>query len=174
MSPSNTDPRADQGAGKVDVLAAVVRENAPEWPADPAVQDRLLQLASTHGVDVLIASRAAALTSCPTTLRSRLAVVARDAAVIEALRERELRRVFETLRDVGVEAVLAKGTALAYSAYQAPEQRPRVDTDVLVAEAHVEAAIRALEGYGYSRTAQNVGRLVSHQIALARLDAHGV
>ncbi len=39
---------------------------------------------------------------------------------------------------------------------------------------HVELAIRALEAHGYSRSAQNVGQLVSHQIALARLDTHGV
>ncbi len=49
-----------------------------------------------------------------------------------------------------------------------------MDTDLLVAHAHVEPAIRALEAHGYSRSAQNVGQLVSHQIALARLDTHGV
>ena len=49
-----------------------------------------------------------------------------------------------------------------------------MDTDVLVAEPEVEAAVRALKAFGYSKTAQNVGRLVSHQMALARLDAQGV
>ena len=123
---------------------------------------------------MLVATQRAALTSSPPDLRERLTVVARDAAVIEALRERELRRVLETLEGAGVRPLIAKGTALAYALYDTPEQRPRVDTDVLVAEPEVEAAVRALEAFGYSKTAQNVGRLVSHQMALARLDAQGV
>jgi Uncharacterised nucleotidyltransferase len=176
-SPDHHQPgthAADSLAGLVDVLAAVVRGDAPQWPANRTIQDCLLQLASEHGVDVLVATRKAALTGCPADLRGRLALVARDAAVIEVLRERELRHVLEALHHVGVRALLAKGTALAYTVYESPEQRPRVDTDLLVARAEVEAAIRALEAHGYSRTVQNVGQLVSHQIALARFDAHGV
>ncbi len=161
-------------AGLLDVLAVVVRGDMPQWPANRTDQDRLLQLASEHGVDVLVATREAALSSCPADLGGRLALIARDAAVIEAVRERELRLVLETLHHQGVQALLAKGTALAYTVYQSPEHRPRVDTDVLVAQTHVEVAIRALEAHGYTRTPQNVGQLVSHQIALARLDAHGV
>jgi hypothetical protein len=170
---TTTTPPGDQEQ-LVDVLAAVVRGEAPVVPESAAARDRLLPLATAHGVEVLVAAHVAALGNWPSDLCARLAVVARDAAVIEALREREVRRVLATLHDAGVRALLVKGTAMAYTAYETPEQRPRVDTDVLVVHADLEGAVRALESLGYSRTAQNVGQLVSHQVALARLDAHGV
>ncbi len=74
-----------------------------------------------------------------------------------------------------MEALVTKGTALAYTVYPQPWLRPRTDSDLLVRHADVPAAGRALATCGYSRSdALSTGELVSHQVAFERTDAHGV
>jgi hypothetical protein len=159
----------------LELLAAAIRGEAPGWPAgDAPAPAELLRVATEQGLDVLVASRADTLATWPAGLRASFAARLRDACVVEAVREREIVRLLDGLRDAGVHPLLVKGTALAYSVYGSPHLRPRVDTDLLVAEAEAEGAMRALESLGYARSAQNVGQLVSHQVALARIDAHGV
>lgn len=157
----------------LDLLAAVVRGEAPDWPPDIEPAD-VLRVAAHQGLDVLVASRIGELSTWPEAITAVLAAALRDACVIEVLRERELVRVLATMHEVHVQPLLVKGTALAYSLYAAPHLRPRIDTDLLVAAGQVDYATRALETMGYAKTAQNVGRLVSHQVAMVRLDAHGI
>lgn len=170
-----TDRRASTPGAVLDLLAAAIRGESPAWPAGggPAAAD-LLRVAAEQGLDVLVAARAETLTTWPLEIRAALGARLRDACVVEAVREREIVRLLAQLHEAGVRPLLVKGTALAYSHYEAAHLRPRVDTDLLVAAEEVERATVVLEAMGYSRTAQNVGQLVSHQIALVRLDAHGV
>ena len=90
------------------------------------------------------------------------------------MRERELTRVIGTLAAAGVQALVAKGAALAYSVYPAPHLRPRVDADLLVRHDDLARVLAVLTDLGYARAAQNVGELVSHQVGLGRTDSHGV
>ncbi len=155
------------------LFAAVLRGEAPAWP--PAIaSDEVMAAAAVHGVDVLIAQRVASLERWPNDVRTRLVRVGRDACIVEALREREIVRVLAALDHVNVDALLVKGTGLAYTLYSAPELRPRIDTDILVRPDQVESAIDVLEEAGYSRAAQNTGHLVSHQRAMVRRDNHAV
>ena len=55
------------------------------------------------------------------------------AAAHEPLRASDLAEVLGALAGRGVEALILKGTALAYDLYPAPELRPRSDTDLLIA-----------------------------------------
>jgi len=157
----------------LELLAAVVRGESPAWP--PALEPAdVRRVAADQGLDVLVSARIADLTTWPEAIKAALATTMRDACVIEVLRERELVRVLAALHEAHVEPLLVKGTALAYSLYAAAHLRPRIDTDLLVASVHVDHATQTLEAMGYAKTAQNVGRLVSHQVAMVRLDAHGV
>jgi hypothetical protein len=91
------------------------------------------------------------------------------------LAHRELDAVLRALHEAGVQALLLKGAALAYSSYREPWHRPRTDVDLLVAQAQVQAAERALAAIGYARSdALSTGRVVSHQIALSRIDRHAL
>jgi hypothetical protein len=174
-APTAADARPATPRAILDLLAAAIRGESPAWPADgaPAAAE-LLRVAGEQGLDVLLAARAETLTTWPVEIRAALATTLRDACVVEAVREREIVRLLGGLHEAGVHPLLVKGTALAYSLYDAAHLRPRVDSDLLMAAEEVERATMTLEGMGYSRTAQNVGQLVSHQIALVRLDAHGV
>lgn len=62
------------------------------------------------------------------------------AAVLEPLRLDDLRAVLDALAARGVVPLIVKGTALAYSLYDEPEQRPRADTDLLLAAGELDAA----------------------------------
>lgn len=173
-APAAADARAGTPRATLDLIAAAIRGESPAWPADggPAAAE-LLRVARDQGLDVLLAARAEALT-WPVEIRAELATTLRDACVVEAVREREIVRLLGALHEAGVRPLLVKGTALAYSLYGAAHLRPRVDTDLLMAAEEIRRATATLEALGYSRSAQNVGQLVSHQLALVRLDAHGV
>jgi len=91
-----------------------------------------------------------------------------------ALQERELHRVLDAIVGVGVEPVLMKGAALAYSVYFDAAARPRCDTDLLIREADARRVRAALEGIGYLPEIETSGRLVTAQFHYTRTDSHGV
>lgn len=71
---------------------------------------------------------------------------ARRAAALEPHIEHELTIACDAL---GSDAILLKGSALAYTIYPRPELRPRGDTDVLIAAARRDEASAALTALGY-------------------------
>jgi Uncharacterised nucleotidyltransferase len=160
----------------LELLASAVRGQTPAWPPEsPQILDAdVLRVAAEQGVTALVGARASTLATWPVGVRDRLSQITRDACVIEAIREREMGLMLTALDDAGVSPLVTKGTALAYTLYDAAHLRSRVDTDLLVPRDDVPRAIQALEAIGYLPTMQNVGELVSHQIAMARVDAHGV
>jgi hypothetical protein len=102
--------------------------------------------------------------------------------VLSALRERyyqnagfaevqrhELAHVLAALDAVGVESVLLKGAALAYTVYPDPACRPRGDLDLWVPPEQMDAAVAALQGAGYrpearaDRPAELVARIGGEQ-----------
>jgi hypothetical protein len=105
--------------------------------------------------------------------------VLHDDAVIAIARESvsalELRRVLDGLARADVQALVVKGAGLAYSIYDAPWQRSRVDTDLLVAASQREQGQSTLEALGYTPSdALTSGSLVSSQRAFERCDAAGL
>ena len=58
----------------------------------------------------------------------------------EMLRREEIAAVLSDLAAGGAPAIVLKGTALAYSVYDAPIARPRLDTDLLIDSAHQDVA----------------------------------
>lgn len=99
----------------------------------------------------------------------------RAAATQDLFVQRDIQRVLDALAEVGVPALIIKGSALAYTVYAKPWLRPRTDTDLLVALDTVPSAARALEACDYTRCdAVSTGMFVSHQIAFERTDRHGV
>jgi hypothetical protein len=108
-----------------------------EWPSlDVSDVHALLD----HGVAPLV-YRA---TNLP-----ELRAAAIHAAAQESLRENDLRGVLELLISSGIEPLLIKGSALAYSLYDAPELRPRGDTDLLIRIDEVDAARDAMRTAGF-------------------------
>src|ERR1043165_6221575 len=71
------------------------------------------------------------------------------AAALEPLRLADLRALLDALAAHGVVPLIVKGTALAYSLYDAPELRPRADTDLLLAADELGRAREAFRELGY-------------------------
>ena len=117
--------------------------------AQAPVTAELLTVARRHRVHYLLA--AGAWRESPGDLGAALQRELRSAAAFDAWREQDLRGVLDALADGGVDALLMKGGALAYTTYDAPHLRFRVDTDLLIRREQLEAAERVLAAHGWSR-----------------------
>lgn len=144
--------------------------SSSDWSVEAVVAS-----AAEHGVQTLLWE---ALPSSPgpsAALREALAPRVRNAATIDLIVQREMDAVLRSLVAAGIPALVIKGSALAYTVYARPWQRPRTDTDLLVGPGDVAAASHALEQSGYAKSdALTSGTLVSHQLAFERTDAHGM
>jgi hypothetical protein len=108
------------------------------------------------------------------TVRSELEPEARSETVEELLRRRELVSVLDALAEEGVEPILIKGTALAYSHYAAPAARRCRDTDLLIRRDQESVVRRILATRGYSAPLWCDGELLFHQFPLRKIDAFGL
>ncbi|MEE9606229.1 MAG: nucleotidyltransferase family protein [Myxococcota bacterium] len=162
-----------------ELLAASLAGRSADWPraAPPDFEEAFLERVRFHRTHVLLyaqgvsGSRSA---GWPDSVRGRIAELARAEIVGEMLRSRELARVLGALADVGVESLLLKGAALAHTTYRSPALRPRVDTDLLVRDAHRERAERTLVKLGYARATRIAGSLIEYQAPYFRDGPHGI
>lgn len=136
-------------------------ENGPEWQA-------LRRTAAHHRVLPLMAQAVETQGNVAADIVLDLQADMRRAVIGEAIREAELADLLQGLHEAGVEALLFKGAALAYTCYERPELRPRTDTDVLVSEARRPVADRVLRSLGYEAVRHFSGDLVSYQAAYVK------
>lgn len=92
------------------------------------------------------------------------------AAVLEPLRLSDLRVLLDALGARGIEPLIVKGTALAYSLYDAPEQRPRADTDLLIGAEELDVARDVFRELGY---VEQLSSGDMQQTIFRRVDAAG-
>jgi hypothetical protein len=151
---------------KMQQLAAYLREPfeaATAMPLDIEVCGVLRE----QGVGPLVyrALRARRLLDAqPAGVREQLERLTREEALLEPFRRDEAARVLDALAAARVQALVFKGTALAYTCYPEPSLRPRLDTDLLIRRADVHAASMVFERLGCSRALQTSGDHVTHQM----------
>jgi len=97
-----------------------------------------------------------------------------NAAAIESLRLTDLREVLAALASHGVVALIVKGTALAYSIYDAPELRPRGDTDLLIAANELDRVRAALAPLRFTERLTSGDELGVRQKTFERVDRFGL
>lgn len=160
------------------LLAAIVRGDRVEWPfTDPSAERLFLDAARRHGVVPLVARqlrRSEPRERWPEPVVAAIAASARQQAIVEQIQKTELLDLLGAFDARGVRPLVFKGTALAYTHYAYACLRPRCDTDLLVADADVDAAIQALHARGYAPLEHVTGRLVTFQQAFVRVDRHGL
>jgi hypothetical protein len=142
-------------------ISALLREGAPPEVSVPA---DVLAAARAEGIHLLLADRL------------RLAAMdeeLREAAVVEALRARELRTVLAGL-PAGVRPIVFKGAALAQTHYPRSELRPRADTDLMIRSSDRDAVAHALIGLGYDRMPEVDGEEAVGQFHFQRHDSNGL
>ena len=123
----------------LEPLRRTLAGEASAWPDD--LDPREVQALVEHGVIPLVYR----VTHLP-----QLREAAIRAAGVEPRRLADLREVLAALAGAGVEALILKGSALAYEIYEAPELRPRGDTDLLIAPEALEATRNVLHGLGFA------------------------
>jgi hypothetical protein len=136
--------------------------------------DALCRAAEGHGVLPLLAERLLAWSDLETGQQRRLRDCAQQAAAVDLVRERELRAVLAAGAENGLQAVLLKGAHLAYTVYPRADLRPRLDTDLLIAERERDDAAAVLRSLGYEPARQSGGDLLMYQQPYLRRDASGI
>jgi len=143
-------------------LRRALAGQAAEWPELTATEARALAL---HGIAPLVY----AVARVP-ALRDQ----AVHAAAIEPMRLDDVRTVLAALAARDVDALLMKGTPLAYELYPAPELRPRGDTDLLIAHDSIGNARAAMLDLGFDERLTSGDEHGVRQVTFSRRDAFGV
>jgi hypothetical protein len=146
----------------LEPVGRALRGLPAEWPAQLMAEE--IAAVDAHGMVPLIYEWSR-LTELRTT--------AIQAAAYEVLHLEAVRSVLTALSIAGVTPILLKGTALAYSLYRAPEERPRGDTDLLVRTEDVDAVRKALNSLGYTENITSGDEHGVRQASWYRTDAFG-
>ncbi len=124
----------------------------------------LLTRLDHHGISTLVQPQHLA-PSLQTELAQRKPLMVAN----EALRKKELEHLFSSFQQQGLTDYLVfKGTALAYSEYQHPWQRPRSDTDLLITKEQLHAFSAAFQTLGYERLFSITGEYISYQATFGK------
>jgi hypothetical protein len=161
----------------IDAIAAGA--SVPSWTRLHATAAEFLETCARAGLAELVHHAIARAggpegADWPAEVRRRLAAVAQASAAVEIVRARELAGVLQATAARGVEPILLKGTALAYTVYPVPGCRPRVDTDLLVPRDRLATVRAILADRGYSEARLTPGELVFGQFEASKTDALGV
>ncbi|MFT6408348.1 MAG: hypothetical protein ACJAQ6_001766, partial [Arenicella sp.] len=128
--------------------------------AEPPIKPgALLAKLDYHGITLLAAEQQ----SLPSALSSQLAQRKAMMVANDKLKQIELALLFDRFSEQNLNAVLFKGSALAYTIYAKPWLRPRTDNDVLIAPADRLKFDAVLQQLGYRRLFAMQGDYVSYQ-----------
>jgi hypothetical protein len=132
-------------------LRALLRSDAAAWPAETSSSDaaNLLVALDQHGIAPLVYARLSA-TGESWPVLAALRDTAIHAAATETMRLADLRALLDAFAGRGIRVLIIKGTGLAYDVYDAPELRPRGDTDLLIVEDDCDAMRTLMQELGYA------------------------
>ncbi|HKT79967.1 MAG TPA: nucleotidyltransferase family protein [Vicinamibacterales bacterium] len=157
--------------GSDAALAAIIRGHSIPWTAVGPDADAIVRRIRSERIAGLVYECVGGLREsdrCPADVRERLAADARAQAAAELLNQHELRSVVRRLHAERLPIVFLKGTALAYSLYAAPWQRPRVDNDIFIRRADVDRFRTIMSAMGYSSPLHCDGELLFCQFPLQK------
>lgn len=93
---------------------------------------------------------------------------------MELAHQRVVIELLDQLGEGGIDCLVFKGTALAYSLYKQPWHRSRGDTDLWIRERDVDAAFSVLKRLGFQQQVSLPGRIACGECAFERTDRFGV
>lgn len=160
----------------IDALCGVIRRERALWRSFDAEPADFLAACADHELSSLIYEclrDGDGSDDWPPAIRATLGSIARGAAARELLHRREIVAVLDALEREGIVPVLLKGSALAYTVYDAAASRPRIDTDLFIRRDQLESVQRILTTRGYTTPTSCGGQLFG-QLELAKTDELGV
>jgi putative nucleotidyltransferase-like protein len=161
----------------IDLLAALLRGETIPWTAFAMPPTEFIRTCGEQSLSGLIYERLRSLpeeSDWPRSIRDALAHDVRAQAAEELLRHKELRSVVSALAAESLSPIFLKGTALAYSVYDAPSSRPRIDTDVLVRRDEVNRVRKVMAGMGYAAPLLCNGDVLFCQFPLQKTTDAGI
>ena len=159
-----------------DLFAALLAGKATPWSAFGMIPEEFRDACTEHGLTGLMHDRVSSREArgWPQDICEALARDTRAQTATELLRQRELISVLDALAAEDIHPIVLKGTALAYSLYDSPASRPRVDTDLLIRRNDVDLVRRVLAGVGYTAPTHCDGDLLFCQFPLKKADEFGL
>lgn len=156
------------------MLAAIVKGEPVPWRDFGLTRDEFSALCDREDLRGLLSRRIAGFDAAawPAEIRDELMQSAREDTAREMVRREEIAAVLSELTARGAPAIVLKGTALAYSVYDTPIARPRLDTDLLIDSTHQAAAREALQRRGY--TAPPYSDQLFSQFHMEKTDDFGI
>lgn len=147
------------------LICAVLQGERPSWPTaeDTALAEAFLARGEYHGVQALLHERLCTMQGWPAAILQRLREQAVAQAMWEMRHQQILADVLARLASIGIQPVLFKGTALAYSLYGNPVLRTRGDSDLIISPADKTRGLDALGSLGFVRVATASRELSSYQ-----------
>ena len=143
----------------IEILAGLLTgKTSLDGVANLSDQD-LLDALDYHGITLLAAQQNALPSSLKPTLKQRKAMSVAN----EAIKQTALSKLFNAFTEAGLDSIMFKGSALAYSVYQKPSLRPRSDTDVLISAKDKANFDQVFAQQGFNKLFAIEGNFVSHQ-----------
>lgn len=155
-------------------MCGVLRGENPAWPdkENAALADVFLKRSEYHGVQALLYERMHDAPGWPPALLQSLHQQATAGTMWELRHQQVVAEMLAALARIGIQPVLFKGTALAYSLYSSPALRTRGDTDLIIPLHERARVMDALTSLGFVRVLE-LGELMSYQACLTREVAGG-
>ncbi len=121
-------------------------------------------VAEDHGLVALVAEALDDQPDVPPDWRRGFTQRAHELAVIDIINESEFLTLLDDLETVEPPVLLMKGAQLAYSLYSRPDLRPRIDSDLLIAQSAQSQVELILDRRGYAPSReQQFGDLLRYQ-----------
>jgi hypothetical protein len=162
-------------ASSIDAFTcAALRGKSPEWPwgCDAEAISQALQRADFHGICALLYQSPRPADWPPQFVQS-LRQRAVQLSLWEASHQAVLSGTLAELQAAGIEPVLFKGTALAYSLYRGAV-RERGDSDLIIPHAARQRTHALLQSLGWERSVGVSGEFISYQATYTRRTGDGL
>jgi hypothetical protein len=130
---------------------------------DGAVDADVLAAARRHRVHLLVSAIEPPLAFADPDAARALKREERAAAVFDARRQDDMRRLLDAFGDAHIDVLAFKGAALAHTLYAAPHLRPRTDVDLLIRRTDLERAEQLLAAAGWQHPPEPDGEVFAAQ-----------
>jgi hypothetical protein len=150
------------------LIARLLRGDRPPASDLAAHEAGLLLAAQRHEVVALVAESLARCAGASAGLRSTFERAMQQLAAADLAAEAELQRVLAGFVSKRVEALIIKGSHLAYSHYARSDLRHRIDSDLLVDRSQRDIADAALIESGYTADPKVSGDFTATQRLYAK------
>jgi hypothetical protein len=123
-----------------------------DWPDTDAFLGRVMGRIGFHGIALALLRNPDLLSGWPQGTRDALRAEARAQTFWELGHREVAIRLIDALAGAGVESIVTKGTALAYTVYPDPAMRRRGDSDLLLPASARKGIGRLLKQSGFRRS----------------------